>query len=104
MLGRRALQGRAGWSAGPPSGTRRPAGPAGPAGNRVPKRRVATVSSVKRSPGGRGGFCMRRVLVTIAVIALAVVLGAAAAGCKKSGSSGGGSYMGRPHSQVTSSA
>jgi hypothetical protein len=48
---------------------------------------------------------MRRVLVTIAVIALTVVLGAAAAGCKKSGSSGGGGgYMGRPHSQVTSSA
>ncbi|HZZ34920.1 MAG TPA: hypothetical protein VFE03_04285 [Caulobacteraceae bacterium] len=44
-------------------------------------------------------------MVTIAVIALAVVLGAAAAGCKKSGSSGGGGgYMGRPHSQVTSSA
>jgi len=46
---------------------------------------------------------MRRVLVTIAVIALAVVLSVAAAGCKKSGSSGGG-YMGRPDSRVSSSA
>lgn len=45
---------------------------------------------------------MRRVLVTIAVIALAVLLSVAAAGCKKgSGSSGG--YLGR-HDQVTSSA
>jgi hypothetical protein len=48
---------------------------------------------------------MRRTLVTIAVIALAVLLSVAAAGCKKgSGSTGGGGgYLGRHH-QVTWSA
>jgi hypothetical protein len=47
---------------------------------------------------------MRKVLLTVAVIALAMVLGLAAAGCKKgSGSSGGGGYLGR-NSQATSSA
>jgi hypothetical protein len=47
---------------------------------------------------------MRKVLLTVAVIALAMVLSLAAAGCKKgSGSSGGGGYLGR-NSQVTSSA
>lgn len=47
---------------------------------------------------------MRRVLVTIAILALTVLLSLAAAGCKKSSSGGGGGYMGRSHVQVTSSA
>ncbi|HEX8927888.1 MAG TPA: hypothetical protein VGA45_03150 [Actinomycetota bacterium] len=46
---------------------------------------------------------MRKVLLTVAVIALAMVLSLAAAGCKKGGDSGGGGYLGR-NSQVTSSA
>jgi hypothetical protein len=48
---------------------------------------------------------MRRVLLTVTAIALALVLGIVAAGCKKSGGSsgGGGGYLGR-NSQVTSSA
>jgi hypothetical protein len=57
----------------------------------------------KRFPMWHGGFGMRRVLVTIAILALAVLLGLAAAGCKKS-SSGGGGYMGRSQVQATSSA
>jgi hypothetical protein len=62
------------------------------------------VETRKRFPNEQGGSGMRRVLVTIAVIALAVALSVAAAGCKKSGNSGGGGYMRGPDSQVTSSA
>lgn len=46
---------------------------------------------------------MRRVLLTVTAIALALVLGVVAAGCKKGGGSSGGGYLGR-NSQVTSSA
>jgi hypothetical protein len=47
---------------------------------------------------------MRKVLLTVTAITLALVLGMAAAGCKKGGSSSGGTgYLGR-NSQVTSSA
>jgi hypothetical protein len=46
---------------------------------------------------------MRNVLLTVAVIVLAMVLGVAAAGCKKGSGSSGGGYLGRD-SQVTSSA
>jgi hypothetical protein len=70
--------------------------PAGPAGSNPVEAQVAQRRTTKED-------WMRNVLLTVAVIVLAVVLSVAAAGCKKGSGSGGGGYLGRD-SQVTSSA